>query len=82
MGDKYERSEDRRGYANGYKPKTISTHAGKLTLQIPQVRDSETPFYPRSLDRGSRYERALKLAVGDDIVEIERSTGYCDDYAP
>lgn len=65
---KYERSEDRRGYANGYKPKTISTHAGKLTLQIPQVRDSETPFYPRSLDRGSRYERALKLAVAEMYI--------------
>ena len=65
---KYERSEDRRGYANGYKPKTISTHAGKLTLQIPQVRDSETPFYPRSLDRGTRYERALKLAVAEMYI--------------
>jgi len=66
---KYERTDDRRGYANGYKPKTISTRAGKLTLQIPQVRDSETPFYPRSLERGSRYERALKLAVAEMYVK-------------
>ena len=65
---KYERCEDRRGYANGYKPKTLSTHAGKLKLQIPQVRDSETPFYPRSLERGTRYERALKLAVAEMYV--------------
>ena len=65
---KYERTDDRRGYANGYKPKTLNTHAGKLTLQIPQVRDSETPFYPRSLERGTRYERALKLAVAEMYV--------------
>ena len=47
---KYERTEDRTGYANGYKPKTVQTAAGKLRLQIPQVRDSERPFYPKSLD--------------------------------
>ena len=50
---KYERTDDRRGYANGYKPKTLHTPAGQLTLQIPQVRDSETPFYPPSLERGA-----------------------------
>ena len=66
---KYERTEERRGYANGYKPKTLNTHAGRLKLQIPQVRDSETPFYPRSLERGTRYERALKLAVAEMYVK-------------
>lgn len=66
---RYERTDDRRGYANGYKPKTLKTHAGELTLQIPQVRDSETPFYPRSLERGTRYERALKLAVAEMYVK-------------
>ena len=66
---KYERTQDRRGYANGYKPKTLSTHAGKLTLRIPQVRDSETPFYPRSLERGTRCERALKMAVAEMYVK-------------
>ena len=30
----YERSEDRRGYANGYKPKTIDTRMGKLTISL------------------------------------------------
>ena len=66
---KYERTQDRRGYANDYKPKTLSTHAGKLALRIPQVRDSETPFYPRSLERGTRYERALKMAVAEMYVK-------------
>lgn len=66
---KYERTDARRGYANGYKPKTLNTHAGKLALQIPQVRDSETPFYPRSLERGTRCERALKLAVAEMYIK-------------
>ena len=66
---KYERTEERRGYANGYKPKTLNTHAGRLTLQIPQVRDSDTPFYPRSLERGTRCERALKLAVAEMYIK-------------
>ena len=66
---KYERTDARRGYANGYKPKTLNTHVGKLALQIPQVRDSETPFYPRSLERGTRCERALKLAVAEMYIK-------------
>ena len=66
---KYERTDARRGYANGYKPKTLNTHAGKLALQIPQVRDSQTPFYPRSLERGTRCERALKLAVAEMYIK-------------
>ena len=58
---KYERTDARRGYANGYKPKTLNTHAGKLTLQIPHVCDSKTPFYPRSLERGTR-ERSGRIS--------------------
>ena len=66
---KYERTEERTGYANGYKPKTAQTAAGKLRLQIPQVRDSERPFYPKSLERGSRSDRALKMAVAEMYIK-------------
>lgn len=66
---KYERSEERTGYANGYKPKTLNTAAGKLQLQIPQVRNSERPFYPKSLERGSRSDRALKMAVAEMYIK-------------
>ena len=62
----YERSEDRQGYANGYKLKTVSTRIGKLALSIPQVRESD--FYPQSLERGLRSERALKLALAEMYV--------------
>lgn len=57
----YERSPNRQGLANGYKDKTVSTGQGKLELRIPQVRDSS--FYPSSLEKGTRSEQSLRLAI-------------------
>ena len=63
----YERTEERRGYANGFKPKTLQTRVGKVELQVPQTRGVE--FYPKSLEGGVRSERALKLAVAEMYVQ-------------
>ena len=63
----YERSSERRGYANGYKPKTVATRIGKLTFDVPQVR--EGGFYPNALEKGLRSERALKLALAEMYVQ-------------
>jgi putative transposase len=60
----YERSQKRLGYANGYKPKTVATRLGPLTVQVPQVR-GEVEFYPSALERGVRSQRALKLAIAE-----------------
>lgn len=64
-----ERSLDRLGYANGFKPKRLSSRAGLLDLRIPQVRSlpdgPALEFYPKSLERGLRSERALKLAIAE-----------------
>lgn len=62
----HERTEERRGYANGFKPKTVQTRIGPLELEIPQTRDGK--FYPNSLEKGVRSERALKLAVAEMYV--------------
>jgi putative transposase len=69
--DLHERTDGRKGYANGYKGKTLSTRAGKLSLQVPQVRGrvGGENFYPQALERGSRSERALKLAVAEMYVQ-------------
>ena len=64
----YERTEDRRGYANGYKPRTLKTRLGKLDLEVPQVR-GDVEFYPTALERGQRSERALKLALAEVYVQ-------------
>lgn len=53
----FERTEDRRGYANGYKDKTLRSRLGELGLRIP-----------RALERGLRSERALTLAVAEMYV--------------
>lgn len=63
----YERTDHRRGYANGFKPKTLSTRIGQVELKVPQTRGVE--FYPKSLERGVRSERALKLAVAEMYVQ-------------
>lgn len=38
----YERSESRDGYANGFKPRSLQTRVGRLSLHIPQVRVNST----------------------------------------
>ena len=68
--DNYERSKERDGYASGYKPKTIKTRMGSIPLQVPQVRESSQPFYPKSIEKGSRSERALKLAIYTTIFSV------------
>jgi len=64
----YERTDTRRGYANGYKPKTVDTRIGKLNVDVPQVR-GDVDFYPSALERGCRSERALKLAIAEMYVK-------------
>ena len=63
----HERSEERRGYANGYKPKELQMRMGAVDLRVPQVRG--LGFYPQSLEKGSRSERALKLAIAQMYLE-------------
>ena len=68
----YERNEDRVGHANGFKDKTVCTRVGDVTLQVPQVRGVPADlvgFYPRSLEKGLRSERALKLAIAEMYVQ-------------
>ena len=41
----YERTAERQGYANGYKPKRIDTPAGTVTVQVPKTADHDgDPF--------------------------------------
>jgi transposase-like protein len=45
----YERSDNRRGYANGLRSKKIDTVAGTMSVEIPKTRGTEEPFYPQTL---------------------------------
>ena len=46
----YERTDTRRGYANGFKPKTLHTRLGDVPLRVPQVR-GDVSFYPSALTK-------------------------------
>lgn len=63
----YERSPERAGYANGFKEREYASRMGLLRIQIPQVRGLS--FYPRSLEKGERCEKALKLAVAEMYIQ-------------
>ena len=74
----YERSERRRDYANGYKPKTVLTRLGELTFQVPQVRCGD--FYPSALEKGTRTDQAVHLALAEMYVQgvsTRRVMRYC-----
>ncbi len=63
----YVRTPERQAHANGFKDKTLQTRMGSLTVAVPQVR--EGGFYPHSLEKGVRSERALKLALAEMYVQ-------------
>ena len=63
----YERTAERRDYSNGFKPKRLRTRLGELDLSIPQVRQGD--FYPQAIERGTRSERAVKLALAEMYVQ-------------
>ena len=68
----HERTEERTGHANGYKDKTLNTPLGQITVAVPQVREVNGQgggFYPQSLERGTRSELALKLALAEMYVQ-------------
>lgn len=65
--ERYERSPERTGYANGFKPKQLKTRVGKLELSVPQTRDGQ--FYPSFLEQGLRSERALKISLAEMYIQ-------------
>jgi transposase-like protein len=64
----YQRTPDRKGYANGFKPKTVDTRMGRIAVDVPQVR-GDVEFYPSALQKGCRSERALKVAIAEMYVK-------------
>lgn len=64
----YQRCEQRLGYANGFKPKTLATRLGPIQFRVPQVR-GPIEFYPSALEKGIRSEKALLLAMAEMYVQ-------------
>lgn len=63
---RYERTEERQGYRNGYKPRQLTTRVGTLTLHVPQVREGS--FSTELFARYQRSEQALILTLMEMVV--------------
>src|SRR3954470_6640087 len=63
----YERTDERRGQRNGYKPRILRTRVGTLNLLVPQ--DREGTFSSQLFARYQRNEKALVLALMEMYVE-------------
>ena len=57
----HERSEARTAQRNGHRPKTITTIAGDLQLQIPKLRTGA--FFPSLLERRRRVDQSLFAVI-------------------
>ncbi len=64
---RYERSEGRRGWRNGTKPRTLKTRVGEVNLDVPQVRESG--FRTTLFERYQRSERAMVSAMQEMVVK-------------
>lgn len=65
--DRHERSEERQGYRNGYRTRTLFTRVGPVTLQVPQTRDGS--FSTDIFKRYQRSEQAFVLALMEMVVQ-------------
>ena len=62
--DRHERSEERLGYRNGYRPRTLYTRVGPVTLQVPQTRDGSFSTDIFNLDSSVERVRVWGWRVG------------------
>jgi transposase-like protein len=64
--ERYERSDERTAYRNGYRPRQLYTRVGPLTLLVPQFRDGQ--FSTEIFARYQRSEQAFVLALMEMVV--------------
>ena len=67
QAERYARTEGRRGYRNGYKPRTLKTRVGRIELDLPQ--DREGQFHSDLFGRYQRNEKALVLALQESYLQ-------------
>ena len=65
----YQRNSLRNGHSNGFKNRCIESRLGAIALKVPQVRNSDIPFYPNALERGQRSEKALSIAIAEIYLQ-------------
>jgi len=63
----YERTQNRRGYRNGRRPRTLMTRVGSVELLVP--RDREGRFQTELFERYQRSEKALVLTLQQMVLK-------------
>lgn len=63
---RYERSESRQGYRNGYRGRSWETRVGEIPLQIPKLRSGS--YFPSFLEPRRPAERALLAVIQSAYV--------------
>lgn len=63
----YERSEGRKAYRNGSRPRTLTTRVGLVVLHVPQVREGS--FRTTLFARYQRSEQALVLTLMEMVLQ-------------
>jgi len=66
QAEPHERTEERAGYRNGYKPRTLTTRLGQMELMVPK--DREGKFQTELFERYQRSEKALMLSLVEMYV--------------
>ena len=67
QAEPYERTDERTGYRNGYKPRILKTRVGRIELSVPQ--DREGRFRSELFARFQRSEKALILALQEAYLQ-------------
>jgi transposase-like protein len=66
-GDRYERTDERTAYRNGYRGRRFDTRVGTLELEIPKLRSGPS-YMPSFLEARKRSEQALVSVVMEAYV--------------
>ena len=64
--DRHERTDERLGYRNGYRSRTLTTQVGDLALQIPKLREGS--FIPTILEPRRRIDQALYAVIMEAYI--------------
>ncbi len=67
QAEPYQRTTQRTGYRNGYKPRIVKTRVGRIELSVPQ--DREGRFHSGLFARFQRSEKALILALQEAYLQ-------------
>ena len=67
QAESYQRTGDRTGYRNGYKPRIVKTRVGRIELSVPK--DREGRFHSGLFARFQRSKKALIFALQEAYLQ-------------